>query len=93
MTEWAKGGPYRYASMCMAVSCKIHHSRSANCIIKYSDHYRKRSEARLKIVHPIRAQIFRIYFPGMKSQECGGITDFENYCIYHDVILQLRVKN
>jgi hypothetical protein len=21
------------------------------------------------------------YFPGMKSQECVGITDFENYCI------------
>jgi hypothetical protein len=24
--------------------------------------------------------VFQIYFPGMKSQEYGGITDFENHC-------------
>jgi hypothetical protein len=64
----------------MAVSCKIHPSRSDYCIIKYSNHYRKRYEMKIEILNPIRAHIWRVYFPGVKLQECRGLTDFENYC-------------
>ncbi|CAI7613697.1 unnamed protein product [Penicillium pancosmium] len=28
-----------------------------------------------------KVSVFRIYYPGEKSQECGGLTDFENYCM------------
>jgi hypothetical protein len=63
------------------VSCKIHPSLVNCCIIRYNDYYRKRSDRRLGITDPISACPWRIYFPGMKSQERGGITDFENYCI------------
>jgi hypothetical protein len=61
-------------SLCISVSRKTHPSRSDDCIIEYGDYYRKRSMLRLAIPH------WGIYFPRIKSQECRGINDFENYC-------------
>lgn len=65
---------------CNADSCKIH---PRTVLLLYMQTiYRKRSEMRTERPHPISAYSWRIYFPGMKLQECKGITVFENYCTW-----------
>lgn len=41
-----------------------------------------------------KVSVFRIYFPGMKSEECAGITDFENYyTCQHSCVAQAEEPN
>lgn len=55
-------------------------TRYSTNTIQWSDTYRALDPPKLTRGEQKRTSILRAYFPGMKTQGCGVIIDFEYYC-------------